>query len=322
MKKILAIILVIAALLIGLVSCSGDGNPKDDKFKIVCTIFPIYDWVRNIVGENSNSVDVHLLVNGSTDLHSYQPSADDMITISHCDMFIYIGGESDVDWVHDVLSKIGNDSIDAINLIGVLGDRVKFDDLEHSHEEELEHSHEVGEFDEHIWLSLKNAEFLCGYLNGEIAKMDEKNAAQFQQNSEKYIEKLAVLDTEYTVAAQQAMVKTVLFADRFPFRYLMDDYHIAYYAAFSGCSAETEASFEMIKSLSEKVDEFGLTHILVTESADKSIANTVKQSTKSGNQDIFVMDSMQSVNLKQIADGVTYLLIAESNLNVLKQVLN
>jgi len=333
MKKLLASALSIimsASLITGCgtaekIAVSPENNDKNDKLKVVTTIFPEYDWVSRIAGDNA---DVTMLLDKGVDLHSYQPTADDIIKISNCDMFIYVGGESD-EWVENALKEAVNENMVVINLLDTLGDSAKEEELaegmEHEHDEEDEYNDEHGEeeieYDEHVWLSLKNAIFFCGHISDKLCEMDPENREFYTSNSESYTEKLRELDKQYEDAVNSSENKTLLFGDRFPFRYLVDDYGLSYFAAFAGCSAETEASFETIVFLAEKTDELGLNSILHIESSDGSIAETIKKNTKSKNQKILTINSMQSVTSKDVETGLTYLSIMENNLDILKEAL-
>ena len=307
----------------------------DDKLQIVTTIFPEYDWVMSVLGDNPANAQVTMLLDNGVDLHSYQPTADDIMKISNSDMFIYVGGESD-EWVEDALKEATNDDMVVINLLEVLGDSVKEEEMvegmqesehEHEHEDEAadehEHEHEEGEteYDEHVWLSLRNAAILTDSISKALQKIDAANAGVYKDNSERYIEKLNDLDSQYSDAVSEAPVKTLLFGDRFPFRYLTDDYDLNYYAAFVGCSAETEASFETITFLSGKVDELSLHAVMTIEGTDHRIAETIVQNTQTHDQQILSLDSMQSITSKDVAGGTTYLSIMENNLSVLKEAL-
>ncbi len=535
MKKVLSF-MAAAALAAGcLAGCTADAAPgsvqaqaEDQKdavngtseqtLKIVTTIFPEYDWVNAVLGEKAANAEVTMLLDNGVDLHSYQPTVDDMVKISECDMFVYVGGESD-EWVEDVLATAMNKDMEVINLLDVLGDTVRaeevvegmeheheheheeseaykkevktfeddevqdrslddwagewqsaypfvldgsldegfehkaesgsmtaeeykdyyatgyetdiakividgksgridytytdgsecgstykylgyyiqnwstgtkaamyrfeaedkesgapvyiefndhiiepvkaehfhfrssdtsFDDIEdpekrwptfypaefdseemldafigHDHgsdEEDHDHEHEE-EMDEHVWLSLRNTQTICDAIAGSLGKIDSANAEVYKANAEAYKEKLAALDSQYKDAVDNAEIKTLLFGDRFPFRYLVDDYGIDYYAAFTGCSAESEASFETIVFLAGKVDELGLSSIMTIEGNNK-IAGTIRDNTKSKDQKILVMDSMQSTTSADIAGGKTYLSVMESNLEVLKEALS
>lgn len=343
MKKILPILLGLA-LLFSLAACAAGPTPAQtgtapaqtdaaaEKLSVVTTIFPEYDWLRQIVGE-TDGVELTLLLDRGVDLHSYQPSVDDIVKISTCDLFVYVGGESD-EWVEDVLEDVTNPAMRVVNLLEVLGDAVKEEELvegmeaehDHDHEDEEhedeEHEEEEGpEYDEHVWLSLKNAAALCRALAGELEALDGANKAAYEINAAAYIEKLEALDGAYAAAVEAGNKKTLLFADRFPFRYLVDDYGLSYYAAFAGCSAESEASFETVLFLANKVDELGLSCVLQIESADGSIAKTVCDTAQSENLTVLTMDSLQSATAVEVAAGATYLSVMEKNLEVLKQAL-
>ncbi len=337
MKKLFATIVAAAIAVSSLCACSK-APEKNGNLKIVTTIFPQYDWVMNVLGDNPAKADVTLLQDSGADLHSFQPTASDIMKISECDLFIYVGGESD-EWVDDVLKEATNKNMVAINLMDALGDTVKEEEIvegmqeeehdhehEHDHDEdhdEHEHHHEEGEieYDEHIWLSVKNASVLVNTISDALQKIDSANANIYKANANSYIAKLNELDKQYQDVVNNASVKTVLFGDRFPFRYLVDDYGLTYYAAFVGCSAESEASFETITFLAKKTDELSLHAVLTIEGKNHKIAETIIDNTASKDQKILTMDSMQSVTSADIANGANYISIMESNLSVLKEAL-
>ena len=326
MNKTLKSIIISAAMFAASASLFGAS-----KKSIVCTTFPEYDWVMNILGEKAGSFDVTLLQNNGTDLHSYQPSVKDIAKISNADLFVYVGGESD-QWVEKVVSQSVNKKQIVVNMLEVLGDKVREEEIVEGMqaEEEEEHHHHHGEdedeeeveYDEHVWLSLNNAIDLTNVLCAEISKIDGGNASVYSKNAEAYTKQLAALDAEFKAAVKSAKKSTVLFGDRFPFRYLTDDYDLNYYAAFLGCSAESEASFETIIFLANKVDELGLNAVLTIEKSDTKIAKTVVNSTKNKNQQILEMDSLQSITNKEIIGGRNYLSAMKKNLEVLKKALN
>ena len=305
------------------ISASSASQSGSKPLKIVTTIFPEYDWVREILGDKADHAEVTMLLDNGVDLHSYQPTADDIIKISDCDLFIYVGGESD-GWVEDALKEATNKEMQVINLLDVLGEQVKEEEVVEGMEAEEEESEDESEpeYDEHVWLSLKNAETLCNAITDALEEIDPANKDAYATNAASYLEKLAALDGEYQTVVDNAARKTVLFGDRFPFRYLVDDYGLSYYAAFAGCSAETEASFETISFLAGKVDELGLPCVLTIEGAQHKIAETIVQNTAEKNQSILTLDSMQSTTSTDVANGTTYLSVMESNLDVLKQALN
>ena len=503
MKKITALLLALMMLTGVLAGC---GKPKDTgkagKLKVVTTIFPAYDWVRAILGDKADNAEVTMLLDNGVDLHSYQPTADDIVKISDCDLFVYVGGESD-GWVENALKNAANRNMKVINLLEVLGDSVKTEETvegmqeaEHAHDHSKEvstfedhevqdrslsdwagswqsaypfaldgtlddafaamaeegemtadeyktyyqngyktditnidiaddhitftyengkkagtdykyigyyiqnwstgtkaamyrfeavdrtsgapiyiefndhmiesaaaehfhirmsnesfdaivdpekswptffpadmtgedlcehmegHGHDHGEEkDEHVWLSLKNAKTLVGAIADALQELDPGNKDTYAANASAYIEELSTLDGAYQSAVDGAASKTVLFGDRFPFRYLVDDYGLRYYAAFAGCSAETEASFETVSFLAKKVDELGLPCVLTIEGKNHKLAETIVQSTAGKNQKVLTMDSMQSTTSEDVANGTTYLSAMEQNLSVLKEAL-
>ena len=327
---------------------------NSNKISIVCTSFPQYDWVKNILGEEAERFNVTLLLDNGVDMHSYQPAVKDIAIAGSSDLFIYVGGESDT-WVADALKEAKNKDLKAINLMETLGNSVKEEEivegmqkergfLGHSHEksskekqeqtqkESHENSQEIKgqkeaadeepEYDEHIWLSIRNAEIMVKNIEKAIEQLDSDNAKVYQNNAENYIKKLNTLDKQYANTIQNAKYKTILFGDRFPFRYMADDYDLKYYAAFAGCSAETMAGFETVTFLAKKADELQLPVILTIENSDGRIAEAIRSNTTEKNQRILTMNSLQSVTRKQLAGGITYLQVMQENLSILSEALN
>ncbi len=542
MKKIFLILAVFCALTTSVFAAKAK---KSDKIKVVTTIFPEYDWTREIIGDNAANIELTLLLGNGVDLHSYQPSIQDIAKISTADIFIYVGGESD-GWVKDALKNATNKNMKVINLMETLGDKVKAeevkegmqaeeeeeghhhhhhdaehddddeeeehhhhhekkavsedrslddyqgewqslfpymsenfkshtasymaeaegfdnndeawnffyegnktdiryvnikkdkvtfinndgtkvsgtykydgfysdcwgetsiryqfkntdkkskapayiqfddhlnfptkaehfhiycgndakamldikynwptyypksidsesemiheflkhyiddedeDDHDHDHDHEAEeghhHHHHHGEedeveYDEHVWLSLRFANILSTEIANALCEKDAANAAAYKANLSAFAAKLDALDAKYAAAVKAGSKNTILFGDRFPFRYFVEDYGLDYFAAFVGCSAETEASFETVIFLSKKVDELGLNSVLKIESGDGKIARTIIQNTKGKNAKVLTMDSIQSTTLKQAKAGTTYLSIMEGNLKVLEEAL-
>ena len=348
-KKIIAGVAILLALTTSVFAAKAK---KSEKLKVVTTIFPEYDWAREIIGDKASNVELTLLLGNGVDLHSYQPSIQDIAKISTADIFIYVGGESD-GWVKDALKNATNKNMKVINLMETLGDKVKAEEIkegmqaeeEHEHhhdgdhhdddeDEDYDHDHEAEghhhhhhddedevEYDEHVWLSLRNAKFLCAEIAAVLCEKDAANAAAYKANLAAYTARLDSLDAKYAAAVKAGSKKTILFGDRFPFRYLVDDYGLDYFAAFVGCSAETEASFETVIFLSKKVDELGLGAVLKIESGDGKIARTIVQNTQKKNAKVLTLDSIQSTTAKQATVGASYLKIMESNLAVLTEAL-
>lgn len=335
MKKLIGFLTIAMLTVCGFTGCRPGPKPEStDALQIVVTIFPEYDWVRNILGNNPAGAEVTMLLDSGVDLHSYQPTAEDMMKIANSDLFVYVGGESD-EWVDGVLRGTPNEKRITVNLLEALGDRAKEEEIVEGMEEDGDHDHhdhdadeehhdgeeEGPEYDEHVWLSLRNAVVLVDRLAQALAGADPANAETYARNAVSYTEKLKALDAEYQAAIDNAPVKTLLFGDRFPFRYLTDDYGLDYYAAFVGCSAETEASFETITFLARKADELSLHAVMTIEGANHKIAETIVQNTKSKDQRILSLDSMQSVTAEGAQSGAGYLPVMEKNLAVLKDAL-
>lgn len=379
MKKIIFLIFCVIVMA-ALAGCGGQTQPaqkpetknEPKKLKIVTTIFPIYDWTSEILGSEAKNAELTMLMKNGVDMHSYQPTADDLVKLSSCDVLIYVGGESDK-WIEDARKAAVNKNMVALRLMDVLGDRLKQEETvegmeahhhhehdkdghkhddhdkdEHGHHEELadheheEHKHEEhkhkdhdhdkhdhdkdnhehhDEYDEHIWLSLKNAQLCVNAIADAVSRADAAHAQAYKDNAAAYGAKLSGLDKEFSAAVAAAPKKTLLFGDRFPFRYLADDYRLKYYAAFPGCSAETEASFETIAFLSAKLVELKLPAILTIEGGSRKVAETILYNTPTHDQKILVLDSMQSTVGEKATYGQDYLAVMKKNLEVLKEAL-
>ena len=373
MKRTITIFILLLTVLLGFSGCGSSdksGGAKGDtskpKLKIVSTIFPEYSWTKELLGSHEKDVELTLLAKKGVDMHSYQPSAEDILRIANCDLFLYVGGESDK-WANKALKEGGNPKRRVLNLMKLIGNRAKVeeevegmekhdhhdhdkdahahpkkdkqdekhehhdkDKHEEKHEHEKEHDtvkhdgkdhHEQPEYDEHVWLSLKNADIVCKAIAEELAALDSKNAETYRTNYTAYSKKLAALDAKYKEAVTKAPVKAVLFGDRFPFRYLTDDYGLQYYAAFNGCSAETEASFATVAFLAKKTDELKLPAVLTIEGRQHKLAQTIVENTKAKNQKVLTLNSMQATTEEEIKNGITYLAVMEQNLNVLREAL-
>lgn len=317
MKKIIKLLIIMS-----LIMCSGcekqNNNSKNNKLSIVVTNFAVYDWLRQIIGDNKDNIELTMLMDNGVDSHNYQPTADDIIRISDCNLFVYIGGQSE-SWVADVLKNSTNKDMKVVNLLNILADKAK---LEEEVDGMQKHDEEHKEYDEHVWLSLKNAELFVKNITDVLEIIDPDNKDNYIFNCDMYLDKLSVLDEEYQEVVDNAKRKTVLFADRFPFLYLIDDYNLNYYAAFNGCSTETDADFETISFLINKIDELKLPYILTIEGTQHKIAETIINNTIEKNIQILSMNSMQSLTTEDITVGITYISIMQDNLAVLKEALN
>lgn len=346
-KKILGISLLAATLIF--TGCASTETTSEttttetqentEAINIVACSFHEYDWLTQVIGDEDERFNLSLLIDSGADLHSYEPTVDDIATIVSSDLFIYNGGESDA-WVDDILDA--HTDLNTINVLEILGDDVQaevlvegMEETEHDHDhddeateeedhdhddeatEEEDHEHEE-ELDEHVWLSLDNAMIVCDYFAEELGSLDSQNADTYKANAESYIEQLETLDNAYEEMVSESPRDTIIVTDRFPFLYLVSDYDINYYAAFSGCSAETEASFETIVFLTEKADEYDVNYLIIIDSGLESLATTVAESSSNPDLETLVLDSMQSVTQEDIDAGVTYYSIMESNLEVLR----
>ena len=316
-------------------SVAESNSEETKKLSIVTTIFPAYDWVKQVVGDNKN-VEISFLIDKGVDLHSYQASAADIAKITDSDLFVYVGGESD-DWAEDIIKE--NPNLKYINMVDSIGEAALAEELvegmqdeeEHDHEgeehahEEGEHAHEEGEhedgeeeIDEHVWLSIKNAETIVSAIEAKLAEIDPDNKAEYEKNANDYLAKLDELDKEYKDTLSSIQNKTIIVGDRFPFRYLVNEYGIKYYAAFTGCDAGSEASFETVKFLANKMDELNMSDIFIIDGSKGDLAKTIVENTKDKNAKVLVLDSMQST---KSSDNANYLDIMKKNLEVLKEVL-
>jgi zinc transport system substrate-binding protein len=331
-KKLKIIIASIAAsvclaggLIWGIIALVGDNRNKAD---IVCTTFAAYDWTREILGAEAGNYNIRYLMSSGVDFHSFNPSAADIVQIKTCKLLIYVGGESD-EWLHKVLEEDTNPNMRTVALLEVIEEAEKAlkeeykegmqeeHEHEHEHEEEEEEESEE-EFDEHVWLSLKNAQLCVSAIVEALCEIYPDKADAFNVKADSYKVKLDDLDEKYTAAVVAGSKKVLLFGDRFPFLYLAKDYGLDYWAAFIGCSAETEATAGTVTFLKDKVGSLSIDVILVIETSDKKIAATIKDETSA--TQILVMHSCQSVTAKALPT-TTYLSIMTGNLAVLIEAL-
>lgn len=333
-NKAWCLLLFFILSVVSLSACDLKKKETDGTLSIVCTSFPQYDFVKQIIGENPAGIEVTYLLKSGIDLHNYQASAEDMVKIRSSNLFLYIGGESEK-WAEEVVKQVDASEFHALALINVVEAKEEeiIEGMEADHEDK-DHEKEglVGvnpegeeheeEFDEHVWLSLKNAEVIVNEICNEISNIDPSNSEYYKNNATSYTQELKELDEQFTDYTKNAARDTILVADRFPFRYFVDDYNLRYYAAFVGCSAETEAKFETIAFLSKKVEELNLPAVLIIDGSDGSIAKTVIKNSNQENVSIKTLNSMQSVSMEDIKSGVSYLNVMKENLQVIKEALD
>ena len=318
-KKIFAAV-VILALAFSFAGCSKTQQASSKGIKVVCATAPLYDWTRKIT-EGTEGTDLSLVIGNGTDLHSFQPSAKDIVAIKSADVLIYVGGESD-GWIRDALKETSNKNQQVVCLMDVLKDAIVEEEvvegMQGEDEDDHDHDHEEGpEYDEHVWMSLRLTRRSCKAIEEALEKVSSANSAKYKANLEAYDAKLADLDMQYEEMVKGARLDTMVVADRYPFRYLGEDYKLKYSAAFVGCSAETEASFETVKFLADKVKSLDSKAILIIENSDGKLAKTVLETAGKTDVKVEVLDSMQSCG----AD-LDYLKVMTSNLAILKAALS
>ncbi len=324
------ILIFVPAFVLSLSGCSRTPSPDKDGQTILVCGFAQYDWVNNILGENPSGIAVERLNESSADMHSYQPTVADMVKIADCSLLIYTGGESEF-WIDEAILSSGKTDSSCLSLMEIFEGPEKLcenysdalSEHEHEHEADSEDEHEH-EADEHLWLSLKMAPVFIEKITESICALDETNTLYYRKNSEDYIKKITNLDSSYESVADAAR-KTgrnlIIVADRFPFAYLTEDYHIEHIAAFPGCSAETEASFATILSLSDAVDRYLPGAVLILKKSSPDLAHTVINNSDVKDLPVLFLDDMQSVTPKDIEEGCSYISVSEDNLAAIRAAL-
>ncbi len=309
-------ITILALLTLTLASCKAKKADFSDRVKVVSTIFPPYDWASNVIGLNDSKTINSMVVKSGLDMHNFQPSTADIVQISSADIFIFVGGESDA-WVYDALKNATNQNMKVINLMEIIRQQreLLLEDCPEGEDSAEE------EYDEHIWLSLLNAKICVQAISDALCEKAPDFAEFYKQNTATYIEELEMLDSSFRSVVATSAHDTLIFCDRFPFRYLTEDYGLNYTAAFDGCSAETEASFETIANLSKALNESGVNAVIVLENNDKKIAKTVIANAKKPSCNTYTLDSLQSTALRDAFSGKTYIGTMRDNLGTIKKAL-
>ena len=299
----------------------------DGRISVVTTIFPQYDFVRQIAGEN---VELKMLLKPGEETHSYEPTPQDIIAIQNSDIFIYVGGENDA-WVEDILESMPEADMRTLKLMDCV-DTVEEEHVEgmqeqpgHSHEEEESHEdeteeeHSVHEIDEHVWTSPVNASAIVDKIKELLVQADPENRQIYEENAEAYEAELAELDAEFRDVVDNAGRRLVVFGDRFPFRYFADEYGLDYYAAFPGCASDTEPSAATMAFLINKVKEEEIPAVLKMELSNENIANAIAEATGT---EVRTFYSCHNLTAEEFEDGETYLSMMQKNVETLKEVLN
>lgn len=319
-KKKLALSALIMAIPVLFTSCGAYVNtPSDDRLSVVATIFPQYDFAAQIGGDK---IKLKMLTTPGGESHSYEPTPQDIKAVRDCDIFICAGGESDI-WYNTVLKSLNSENVTVISLMECVGDRLKEEEITEGMRGEkytlADSEEEETEYDEHVWTSLINAQIISQKIGDTMSLLDEKNADFYKENTEAYIKSLGELDEKYRAAVEKAENKTLVFGDRFPFRYLFDDYGLNYYAAFPGCSTDSDVSAKTMLFLINKINEEKLPAVYYIEFSARRIADTIADETKA---EPLLFHSCHTISKSDFENGVTYLSLMEQNLENLKRGLN
>lgn len=317
-KKIKVIIIsIIVSLLIfyAIIQIGIKLNPNKPKnnneIKIVTTIFPYYDFARAVIGNDEN---IHLLINPGGEIHSYEPTPADIIEIQKANVFIYNGGENDA-WVDEILKTIDTSNLTVIKMMDYVDVFEEEDEYIYTEHQEHDEDDEEIEYDEHIWTSPKNAVKLVKTISEKLINIDEKNKEMYEENAENYIKEIENIDNEIQQIVDNSDTKLLIFGDRFPFRYFVEQYGLKYRAAFSGCSSETEPSAGTVAKLITEIKENNIPVVLYIELSSKKVANTLSEETGSK---VMCLQSCQSVSKEEFDAGKTYVSIMKENIETLK----
>ena len=310
MKKALkiGILVVILVAAVALTMFLG-GKKSSDKLKIVATNFPAYDFSRAVVGDEA---EVKMLLSPGAEMHDFEPTPQDIIDIKNSDLFVYVGGESD-EWVDDVLNDIDVDRTKVLKMMDVVS-VVEEDVVEGMEAEEGEQAEGEAEYDEHVWTSPKNAKKIVQAI---LAKVSDKSA-NFKKNADEYVAELEGLDAELRAVVGDAKRKTLIFGDRFPLRYFVDEYGLNYFAAFPGCAEQTEASSKTISFLIDKVKTEKVPVVFKVELSSGKIAETIAQETGAK---VLEFNAVHNVSMDDFKAGATYVTLMKKNVLALKEAL-
>jgi len=311
MKRIVSLIIAVM-LIISLSACSTNTKENiSDKLNIVATIFPQYDFVRQLTKDKA---DVQMLLSPGAEFHSFEPTVSDIMAINSCDIFIYTGGESDT-WIDSILASSENKDMTVISLM----DCVSLHQYDDSHDHEHEHGHNHSHTDEHIWTSPINAIEICEIICDEIKAKDPQNAEFYSNNLQSYTEKLRELDSDFRNITSTAARDTFVFADRFPLKYFALEYGLKYHAAFSGCSEDTEPGAQIIAQLTDIVKSKNIPAVFKIELSSDSIGNAICKETGAK---LLTFYSCHNISKGDFEKGETYLSLMKKNTESLKIALN
>ncbi|WP_461255115.1 metal ABC transporter substrate-binding protein [Treponema sp. R80B11-R83G3] len=317
MKKTILILITVAAILFGVSGCKQNKNAvtrnADGKLNVTTTNFPPFDFARNIAGDKVN---LYMLLPPGAESHSYEPSPKDIITIKNSGVFIYVGGESDA-WVDRILESMDTSKMIIVRMMDAV-DVVEEEIVEGMEEEAMPEEEEETEYDEHVWTSPRNAILIVGAINAALCEADSANAEFYSQNAVSYCKELVKLDAAFNDVIAAAKRKTIVFADRFPFRYFADAYGLTYFAAFPGCSTETEPSAGTIKFLIDKIRTEKIPVVFHIELSNEKMADTISGETGAKK---LLFHASHNLSKKDFDAGLGYLDFMRGNVENLREAL-
>lgn len=329
MKRSLSLALTGLLVVTILAGCGQLGKPAggaatpdtENRLDIVSTIFPPYDFAREVAGDKA---EVSMLLPPAAESHSFEPTPQDIIKIQNCDLFLYVGGESD-EWVNEVLESMDTSKMKIVTLMDCV-ETVEEEIVEGMEEEEEEaETEEAGEwelaepeYDEHVWTSPRNAKLITQKISDALCEIDVANATVYQKNTTAYLSKLDELDGKFQNVVANAARKTIVFGDRYPFRYFSDAYGLDYFAAFPGCSTETEASAATVKFLIDKIDAESIPVVFHIELSNEKMANTISEATGAK---VLLLHACHNISKADFESGVSYLELMGRNADALKEAL-
>ena len=314
-RKLLAVITA-AATVFSLCACSsesGYSNSDSGKLKIISTVFPPYDLARQIAGDNA---EISILLPPGSEIHNYEPSAKDMIAIRNCDIFLYIGGENE-QWAEKLINSNDTENVTAVKLIDYVP-TLSEDEDEHAPDHDHDHDHEH-ETDEHIWTSPKTAQLMLSAVYDAICKVDPSDKQTYTKNKDAYAKQLSDLDNAYRSAVDNAKNKTIVLADKFPFRYLAHEYGLEFSAAFAACSDESEPGVSTMIKLTKTIKENNIPAVYYLEFSSTKIADTLCDETGATK---LMLHSCHNVSKQDIENNISYVDLMKQNLENLKLTLN
>jgi len=323
MRKYISATIAVLICVFVLAGCGQQDRQKSmgDKPSIIASIFPPYDFMRAIAGDKA---DITMLLPPGSESHSFEPTAQDVIKIQNCDIFIYVGGESD-EWISGILESIDTSKMRIITLmdcVEVVEEEI-VEGMEDEEEEEEDDQSKSGEdeepeYDEHVWTSPKNAKLIVQKISDTLCEVDAANAETYKQNTTTYLGRLDELDGKFQAVVDAAVRKTMVFGDRFPFRYFADAYGLAYFAAFPGCSNETEASAATVAFLIDKVRDENIPVVFHIEFGNEDMANAISEATGAK---VRLLHACHNISATDFTADKTYIDIMTANVDALKEAL-